>query len=1048
MIIFSRRLLWLILPQLFITLDYSDGSYNAGLGWNGGNGGIAIYIEPPIYPCRIKSSRFYISANSSSVGFYAMIYDDDGPNGSHGTLLDSVFIPGTSVTTSAYNTVPTADTNLIIQDGGIYLLWRMDGSGINIGKDYDPPISRRTYEVLYQGWADYRDVQTEDFLMGINIENLLPYADFNISNNDPVFNFTDMSGKYPTSWSWDFGDGSASVSTQNAAHTFATNGSYNVCLAIANSYGYDTMCKTVNVYSVPPVADFSMDSTADPQIVFYDQTSNIATNWYWDFDDLGATSTVKNPTHAFILNGHHQVCMKVTNNGGADSICKSIYITNAPPVADFSIDSTNDPVIQFTGSALNNPTSWHWDFGDGSTSSLISPSHSYSFNGTYNVCLIISNSIGADTICKSVVVSHIKPVADFSMDTVLDPRIRFYDQSLNGPYAWYWDFGDNNAASTLPNATYIYPENGDYTVCLKATNNGGNDSICKIVTIRNVAPVSVFTYDDSQDPQIQFTDASLKKPTSWYWDFGNGDTSTAQNPLYRFPVNGSFNVCLTATNTGGNSKSCQLVTVAKNPPVADFSMYTPLDPKVIFTDLSTMNPTSWHWDFDDNGATSNLQSPTYTFTVGGNHNVCLTVTNPGGSDSVCKQLVINNIPPVADFSFDDTNDPLVVFTDESKNQPDTWEWDFDDNAATSTLQNPTYTFTTAGEHNVCLKVSKPAGFNTKCKKVTISNVKPVANFTVDSLQDPIFGFTDKSLNNPSSWFWRFGDGNTSTVQYPSHTYAENGQYSVWLVVENAIGKDSVSKSIYVKKNAPIAAFQMDTLSDPLINFIDESKNDPLTWKWTFGEDTFASVLQNPSFTYTLNALYEVCLTVTNDYGSDQFCKWTNIEYAVPIANFTYDSTTMPIVSFTDLSQNTPDEWSWDFDDNGATSSDKNPVYHFTADGVHNVCLIATNDGGASEEFCIPVYVTKTAIESIETNRFMIYPNPSSGDAYVLFLKQFDTDHLVINVYSTLGKKISLPYEVLSDRVKISAQHLSEGSYLIRIMDNDKLIGKAMFMIVK
>jgi PKD repeat protein len=257
-------------------------------------------------------------------------------------------------------------------------------------------------------------------------------------------------------------------------------------------------------------------------LFFYDQTSNIATNWYWDFDDLGATSTVKNPTHTFILNGHHQVCMKVTNNGGADSICKSIYITNAPPVADFSIDSTNDPVIQFTGSALNNPTSWHWDFGDGSTSSLISPSHSYSFNGTYNVCLIISNSIGADTICKSVVVSHIKPVADFSMDTVLDPRIRFYDQSLNGPYAWYWDFGDNNATSTLPNATYIYPENGDYTVCLKATNNGGNDSICKIVTIRNVAPVSVFTYDDSQDPQIQFTDASLKKPTSWYWDFGNG----------------------------------------------------------------------------------------------------------------------------------------------------------------------------------------------------------------------------------------------------------------------------------------------------------------------------------------------------------------------------------------------------------------------------------------------------------------------------------------------------------------------------------------------
>lgn len=101
-----------------MSLDYSDGvGDGGGLGWNGGNGGIGVYIEPPAYPVRIVNSKFYISANTNNVDFYAKIYDDDGPNGGPGTLLDSVTVASSAITLNVYTSVPTSDSNLVISDG-------------------------------------------------------------------------------------------------------------------------------------------------------------------------------------------------------------------------------------------------------------------------------------------------------------------------------------------------------------------------------------------------------------------------------------------------------------------------------------------------------------------------------------------------------------------------------------------------------------------------------------------------------------------------------------------------------------------------------------------------------------------------------------------------------------------------------------------------------------------------------------------------------------------------------------------------------------------
>lgn len=936
--------------QKTITLDYSDGAQNGGLGWNGGNGGIAEYFEPPFYPCKIVSTRFYITANASTpVGFYAKIYDDNGPNGSKGTLLDSVYVAPSSVSLNTYLTINTANSNLKITSGGVYLYWDMGGAGINLGRDNTPPISRRTYEVLLNSWADYRSIDVEDFLMGINIEYTFPYADFTAdSSADPKISFTDKSSNSPTSWKWDFGDNSSISYQQNPTHTYSSNGTFKVCLTASNTDGSTTTCKYLTIKKVPPVADFIADTSADPKITFTDKSTNLPTSWYWDFDDKGGFSTIKNPVYTFQLNGSHKVCLKVSNAGGSDSICKYFYITKAAPYADFIADTSQDPYITFTDKSLNNPTSWKWNFGDNSSGSTAqNPSHTFAKNGIFNVCLIATSSYGSDTICKNITVRKNPPKAYFTYDQSKDPMISFFDTSYNYPDKWLWDFDENGATSGLKNPTYTFTINGIHKVCLKVSNPGGSDSICKNITLLKVPPIADFIADTSQDPKIVFTDKSKNIPTNWMWDFDdNGAKAYTQNATHTFSANGIYNVCLQVYNAGGFNTACKPIVIRKNPPVARFSADTNADPVINFTDKSTNLPTSWLWDFGDGSPTSNLQHTQHKYQKNGQFKVCLKVTNDGGSDSICQVINIKNVPPIAAFTYDNSQDPVVVFTDHSTNLPTSWLWDFDDNYTTSNLKNPTHTFSTNGNHYVCLIVSNAGGKDTFCQLITIKNVPPVADFTYNNTNDPVVTFKDMSKNNPTTWLWNFDEpGGVSTLQNPIYTFQKNGMHKICLKVSNSGGSDSLCKNILVRKVPPISDFEADTLSDPLISFIDKSLNDPTSWIWNFDEEGGYSTQQNPVYTFKRNGQHKVCLKVTNIGGSHESCKNITIRNIPPKAIFSFDLSNDPVVQFSDESTNIPLTWSWNFDDHGNTSNLQNPQYKFIENGVHHVCLKVTNNGG-------------------------------------------------------------------------------------------------------
>jgi PKD repeat protein len=152
---------------------------------------------------------------------------------------------------------------------------------------------------------------------------------------------------------------------------------------------------------------------------------------------------------------------------------------------------------------------------------------------------------------------------------------------------------------------------------------------------------------------VSFTDLSTGAPTSWSWDFGDGNTSTAQNPSHTYDTPGTYTVSLTATNSFGSDTVDKVDYITVNtpppPPTADFSGTPTLGDaplSVSFTDLSTGAPTSWSWDFGD-GNTSTAQNPSHTYANSGAYTVSLTVSNGGGSDTVDKvdYITVNAPPP-------------------------------------------------------------------------------------------------------------------------------------------------------------------------------------------------------------------------------------------------------------------------------------------------------------------------------------------------------------------------------------------------------------------
>jgi PKD repeat protein len=269
---------------------------------------------------------------------------------------------------------------------------------------------------------------------------------------------------------------------------------------------------------------------------------------------------------------------------------------------------------------------------------------------TVPTTIVTTIATTSPTTVATTAAAAVAPVAAFSGSPTSGTApltVQFTDASTNTPTVWVWSFGDGIGNSTLQNPSYTYPNAGTYPVTLTAVNGAGSNVCVKSsyiavtsVVATTTVPVPAFSGTPTSGTApltVQFTDTSTGSPTNWTWDFGDGNTSTLEDPGYTYVSNGTYDIQLTATNAAGSNITTQTgyIIVGDTVPVAGFlaSSTTGTAPLIVeFTDTSSGSPASWTWDFGD-GTTGSDENPSHTYSSEGTYSVSLIASNTAGSNT-------------------------------------------------------------------------------------------------------------------------------------------------------------------------------------------------------------------------------------------------------------------------------------------------------------------------------------------------------------------------------------------------------------------------------
>ncbi len=758
-----------------------------------------------------------------------------------------------------------------------------------------------------------------------------PDVSFTFNNvcTDTLFTFTDESAidtGQIVAWGWDFGDGSPQVQAQNTTHQFSTTGYYDVTLVAVSDSGCPAL-QTQEVYSFPiPVTDFSPTDVCHGNVSsFLDETTvsdGTIEGWMWDFGD-GGTSALQNPVHTYSDTGQFNVTLISTT----DSVCRDtltqLVTVHPAPEADF-VNDTVCAELEMTFTDLStvptgNIDSWTWYFGDGDQSTDQNTVHTYSLGGQYTGALVIVSDLGCiDTMSQNIIV-YPKPTAEFSsFAACLNDENEFEDQSLvasgSTVTGWDWDFGDLIGTSADQSPTYTFVASGLFDVTLIAeTNFGCLDTVVHQTEVYDL-PVSDFSFNDIclYDAAVYQNNSSIPSGSivAYNWDFGDGDTSTDQQPVgQEYILPGFYDVSLeTESNNGCLDTLTQTIEVFPIP-TANFTYDSVCYPfATTFIDLSDVSGvysvTDWVWKFGDGIVENGVQHPTHAYTAWGDYMVELTVTTDAGcvADTILGPARVYP-KPEADFSDEIANclGDSTFFVDLSsvENNPTDelvdWNWNFADGSL-SVNQNTDHMYLIPDLYNVELAVETNNGCQDTVVRVVEIYPLPEVNFTVDTnfgCQPFKAWFTDlTTIPQPyalASWEWNFGDEpGTVSTRHPNHTYwdeelgdFETGVYSVWLEVTsaNSCVSDTTFVDYMTEYPKPEALFAVDPerteILFPKFNITDLSTPNVVDWYYTWGDNATSSI-QHPTHEYQDTGYYDITQYVTTQYGCKDTAEFTVI----------------------------------------------------------------------------------------------------------------------------------------------------------------------------
>lgn len=770
-----------------------------------------------------------------------------------------------------------------------------------------------------------------------------------------VVTFTDNSTPVPGASNWSFGDGGTGTGLVTT-HSYTAPGVYTVKLINTYANCTDSVSKDITIHPLP-VADFAAPVTVScqpPLTVNFQDLSAGATSWQWDFGDGSPVDPSQNPSHTYTSYGSYTVTLIVTNSFGcSDTISKPAYIrirraqlsvTGLPERGCIPYTIMPVPVIN----ALDAVTSWEWDFGDGGSSFVQNPAHTYTVQGTYTVKLMITTSSGCRdtlTLTNAVQVGS-KPLAAFTATpnpVCARQPVQFTDLSAPAD-EWLWDFGDGSI-STLQNPVHIFTDTGYFDITLIAYNNGCPDTIVLTDYIYVRPPIARFGVgpDCNNRLRFAFTDLSIA-PLTWEWDFGDGSPADfTQNPVHVYGALGSYTVRLVVTN--GGCSDTTIVQVYAVDERADFISDQTTLCKIGTANFSTINFNTaniigYQWNFGD-GNTFSGTSPTvsHDYTSTGTFSVTLTITDLNGCTStLTKPDYIRINGPTANFSAANTSGCtglVSVFTDlsttDSQHPITNWFWDFGDgNTQNFTAPPFQHTYNNVGTFSVKLIVTDATGcLDSLTQTSIITTSDPVPDFVVDTLTCPgaPLTFTNTSLPAGVTSTWDFGDGNTSALGSPVHSYAATGQYTVRLIIRDALGcTDSLIRTNYIRVAVPVASFSVSdsvTSCTPLEVQFNNTSTFYSSVQWDFGTGQGVSTLNNPVHFYSSPGVYTVKLVVTSPGGCmDSVFKTIRVyDTSGSRINYTPLGGCKPItISMNALTSGPMVSYFWDFGDGNTQST--------------------------------------------------------------------------------------------------------------------------------
>ncbi len=789
-----------------------------------------------------------------------------------------------------------------------------------------------------------------------------------------------------------------------------------------------------------PVAGFT---TAGPYcatrtITFTDASNPIAGtitgSTFNPGDGNPAFSPATSPfTYTYTTAGTFNPTLTVTNSGGCTSLPFTLPVVIAPlPQPSFTHTAACLPngTVSFTNTSTiaNTATlTYTWDFGDpasggANSSTATNPTHFFSTPGPYTVKLTANSSDGCQQeISLPINDIYAQAQARFTVapENCFQAATSFTSTSdpLTGNTIaeWHWDFGNGQSAVTQ-SPSYTYPAPGTYTVRhWIRTDKGCYSDTATATVVINQLPTPAFTVNAPYcaTRSISFTDASVPNSgtiTTWLWNFGDGNTSNAQNPTHTYAAAGTYTVTLQVTTSKGctNIAAQQIINVSVLPlPGFIIPEVCVTDPFAIFTDTSKVIPgtiTGWLWNFGDPASgvnnTSTLQNGQHHYATAGNYTVTLTATsNSGCAATVSSPITINGDVPVADFNpinptglcandsvriqdastvnignivrvhiyWDNTGAPNTFEADETPAPGKIYSHKY------PTFQSPlvrTYTIRyRAFSGTVCI--------DDRIKTINI-NASPVAAFSTVPpvcLDASPFLITQASETGGVPGTGTFTGPGVSTAGIFNPAAVGPGTYRILYTYTSTTGgcTDTISNTITVLE-PPVAGFGISTplCETRAVTFTDNSTLPPAsgilsTRHWNFGDGSPVVVNNtNAAVTHTYNTWgnYTVSLFVMTSNGCISTVKTQNITVnPLPRPNFTLPaSLCLPNANalFTNTStiaDGTENSFTyvWNFGEAGSpanTSTAKNPTHWYTSTGPFDVNLQVTSGAGCVKDTTI------------------------------------------------------------------------------------------------